>query len=80
MRLPVKELQKVLNDCDPNTEIEFLFHESIDDIPKHPAFILQYCRYAYYKTNRNPPLLVINFREHPTRKLQPTPDKENDTK
>ena len=73
--LTVRELQDILKDCDPDTDIEFLFYNSLNEMPGKPKFILQYCYFAYYKTNRNPPLLNLAFREHPVRKL-PKPDKQ----
>ncbi len=77
MKTTVKEFQEFLKNCDPDTEIEFRFHNSLDDVPRHTAFILQYRRWAYYKTNRNPPLLIINFTEHPFKKV-PTANKEKE--
>ena len=54
----VKELKEWLDKCDPNSKIEFLYHDTIQDIPKHPKCKMYLCRYAHYKKAKT---LVLNF-------------------
>jgi len=57
-KITVRELKEWLDNCDPESQVEFFYYDTISDIPKSPICKFHLCRYAHYK---NAKILKLNF-------------------